>query len=175
MQERTARTAFQTISNIFAACAQSPVIRGDAGYQTLFTSRVLDKLEPILFRSLHYPFQCCTDVFSPLTTITLLRNTETARMTRLLRIYPIPHEQRIPEVTFKSLSFAVGIYQSGHQLLSFSCEVLPDAQLMWLLPNQLRVYCWVYVLRARHNCIPCSMGYWRHAVAPPEVRRKALI
>jgi hypothetical protein len=54
------------------------------------------------------------------------------------------HERRIPEVTIKSLSIAMGIHQPGFQLLSLSSEARTNAHQPCLLPDQLRIYSWVY-------------------------------
>ena len=54
------------------------------------------------------------------------------------------HERRIPEVTIKSPSIAMGIRQPGFQLLSLSGETRTNAHVMCSLPNQLRIYCWAY-------------------------------
>jgi len=53
------------------------------------------------------------------------------------------HERRIPEVTVKSLSIAMGIRQPGFQLLSLS-STRTHAHQPCLLPDQVRIYCWVY-------------------------------
>jgi len=55
------------------------------------------------------------------------------------------HNRRIPEVTVKSLSIAMGIRQPGFQLLSLSSESHTSAYEPCLLPDQLHVYCWMYV------------------------------
>ena len=55
------------------------------------------------------------------------------------------HERRIPEVTIKSLSIAMGIHQPGFQLLSLSSETHTYAHQPCSLPDQVRIYCWVYV------------------------------
>ncbi|KAH9961335.1 Metallo-dependent phosphatase-like protein [Russula dissimulans] len=57
----------------------------------------------------------------------------------------IVNDRRIPEVTVKSLSIAMGIRQPGFQLLSLSSESRTSAYELCLMPDQLRVYCWMYV------------------------------
>ncbi|KAI9442239.1 Metallo-dependent phosphatase-like protein [Lactarius indigo] len=52
--------------------------------------------------------------------------------------------EHIPEVTVKSLSIAMGIRQPGFQLLSLSSEARTHAHRPCPLPDQLRIYCWVY-------------------------------
>ncbi len=54
------------------------------------------------------------------------------------------NERRIPEVTIKSLSIAMGIRQPGFQLLSLSSEANTHTHQPCLLPDQVRIYCWVY-------------------------------
>ncbi|KAH9176291.1 Metallo-dependent phosphatase-like protein [Lactarius sanguifluus] len=53
--------------------------------------------------------------------------------------------EHVPEVTVKSLSIAMGIRQPGFQLLSLSGEARTRAHRPCTLPDQLRIYCWVYV------------------------------
>ncbi len=53
-------------------------------------------------------------------------------------------QRRIPEVTIKSISIAMGIRQPGFQLLSLSSESRTHAHQQCLLPDQVRVYSWVY-------------------------------
>ncbi|KAH8990472.1 Metallo-dependent phosphatase-like protein [Lactarius akahatsu] len=53
--------------------------------------------------------------------------------------------EHVPEVTVKSLSIAMGIRQPGFQLLSLSSETRTRAHQPCALPDQLRIYCWVYV------------------------------
>jgi len=48
-------------------------------------------------------------------------------------------------VTVKSFSIAMGISQPGFHLLSLYSETRTNAHMMCSLPNQLRIYCWVYV------------------------------
>jgi len=54
------------------------------------------------------------------------------------------HDRRIPEVTIKSLSIAMGIRQPGFQLLSLSNKTRTHAHQPCLLPDQVHIYCWVY-------------------------------
>ncbi|KAI0305609.1 Metallo-dependent phosphatase-like protein [Multifurca ochricompacta] len=53
-------------------------------------------------------------------------------------------ENSVPEVTVKSISIAMGIHQPGFQLLSLSSEPRTRAHRPCALPDQLRVYTWVY-------------------------------
>lgn len=52
--------------------------------------------------------------------------------------------EHIPEVTVKSLSIAMGIRQPGFQLLSLSAEERTHAHQPCSVPDQLRIYTWVY-------------------------------
>jgi ethanolamine phosphate phosphodiesterase len=54
------------------------------------------------------------------------------------------HERRIPEVTVKSLSIAMGIRQPGFQLLSLSSNERTNAHQPCALPDQVYIYLWVY-------------------------------
>lgn len=54
------------------------------------------------------------------------------------------HARRIPEVTVKSLSIAMGIRQPGFQLLSLSSNELTNAHQPCSLPDQVYIYLWVY-------------------------------
>jgi hypothetical protein len=47
-------------------------------------------------------------------------------------------------VTIKSLSIAMGIRQPGFQLLSLSSKTRTHTHQPCLLPDQVRIYCWVY-------------------------------
>ncbi|KAF8502047.1 Metallo-dependent phosphatase-like protein [Russula emetica] len=98
-----------------------PYVRGD-GYQTLLspeTSRLLlDELSPtVIFSGDDHDY--CEYIHTS-------------------------HERRIPEVTIKSLSIAMGIRQPGFQLLSLSSKTSTHAYQLCLLPDQVRIYCWVY-------------------------------
>jgi hypothetical protein len=98
-----------------------PYARGN-GYQTLLspeTSRLLlDKLSPtVIFSGDDHDY--CEYIHTS-------------------------HERRIPEVTVKSLSIAMGIRQPGFQLLSLSGKTRTHAHQPCLLPDQVRIYCWVY-------------------------------
>ncbi|KAI9459089.1 Metallo-dependent phosphatase [Russula earlei] len=99
-----------------------PAVRGQ-GYQTLFTPEtsqlLLNELQPTLIFSGDDHDYC--------------EYTHTA------------NGRRIPEVTVKSLSIAMGVRQPGYQLLSLSSEARTSAHKPCTLPDQLRVYCWVYV------------------------------
>jgi hypothetical protein len=117
-----------------------PAVRGE-GYQTLFTPEtsqlLLNELHPtLIFRYLNPPF-------SP-TTFVLLTNTDSGDDHDYCEYIHSSHERRIPEVTIKSLSMAMGIRQPGFQLLSLSSEARTNAHQSCLLPDQLRIYCWVY-------------------------------
>ncbi|KAI9463657.1 Metallo-dependent phosphatase-like protein [Lactarius psammicola] len=52
--------------------------------------------------------------------------------------------EHVPEVTVKSLSIAMGIRQPGFQLLSLSNEARTRAHRPCSVPDQLRIYSWVY-------------------------------
>jgi hypothetical protein len=52
--------------------------------------------------------------------------------------------EHIPEVTVKSLSIAMGIRQPGFQLLSLSSEEHTHAHRHCSVPDQFRIYFWVY-------------------------------
>ena len=148
-------------------------IRRD-GYKTLSTSRALDKLRPILFRGLHYLFQSLYRCFFPLTTIPLLRNNETARMTRLLRIRPHPPRTMDPRSDFQVTLIRGGDPPARPLAVVFllrgarrcTSDVVAAQSAACLLLG-------VCPARTRHNCIPCSMGYRRHAVAPPDIQYAA--
>ncbi|KAF8494596.1 hypothetical protein F5888DRAFT_1925899 [Russula emetica] len=62
---------------------------------------------------------------------------------------------RIPEVTIKSLSIAMGIRQPGFQLLSLSTPA--HAHQPCLLPDQVRIYCWVYAPFVLATIVPYSL------------------
>jgi len=49
-----------------------------------------------------------------------------------------------PDVTIKSLSIAMGIRQLGFQVLSLSSEASIHMHQPCSLPDQVRIYCWVY-------------------------------
>jgi hypothetical protein len=53
-------------------------------------------------------------------------------------------DRSISEVTIKSLSIAMGIRQPGFQLLSLSSERGTHAHQPCVLPDQVRIYSWVY-------------------------------
>jgi len=99
-----------------------PAVRGN-GYQTLLTPEtselLLNELGPtLIFSGDDHDYCEYTHVF---------------------------HQRRIPEVTVKSPSIAMGIQQPGFHLLSLSSEAHTNAHVMCSLPNQLRIYCWAYV------------------------------
>ncbi|KAI0268715.1 Metallo-dependent phosphatase-like protein [Gloeopeniophorella convolvens] len=56
----------------------------------------------------------------------------------------LPDGRRVPEVTIKSLSIAMGIRQPGLQLLALAPGTRTHAHRPCALPDQLRMYMWVY-------------------------------
>ncbi|KAH9998519.1 Metallo-dependent phosphatase-like protein [Russula compacta] len=82
------------------------------------------------------------------------------------------HERRITEVTVKSLSIAMGIRRPGFELLSLSNEAHASAHRPCWLPDQVRVYCWVYapllfatiVFVAARVAVAAPLRHQKHAV-----------
>jgi hypothetical protein len=72
-------------------------------------------------------------------------------------------------VTVKSLSIAMGIREPGFQLLSLSDESRTSAHQPCSLPDQLRIYCWVYATLAFATIVLVAA---RAALAPPPRRQK---
>jgi hypothetical protein len=105
------------------------------------------------------------------TTFALLTNTDSGDDHDYCEYVHTSHERRVPEVTIKSLSIAMGVHQPGFQLLSLSSEARTNAHQPCLLPDQLRIYCWVYgplilatiVLVAVRALIAARLSHQRHA------------
>jgi len=85
------------------------------------------------------------------------------------------HERRIPGVTIKSLSIATGRRQPGFKLLPLSSKTRTHTHQPYLLPDQVRIYCWVcFPARTRDDCTRYSARAHNCTVMLPEAPPETL-